>query len=36
LVGGQPFLAKPVNLHEVLACVQQQLGQARAPAVSTL
>ena len=36
LVGGQPFLAKPVNLHEVLACVQQQLGQARAPAASTL
>jgi CheY-like chemotaxis protein len=36
LVGGQPFLAKPVNLQEVLACVQQQLAQARAPAASTL
>ena len=35
-VGGQPFLAKPVNLQEVLACVQQQLAQTRAPAASTL
>ena len=26
LVGGFPFLAKPVVLSEVLACVQEQLG----------
>jgi DNA-binding response OmpR family regulator len=25
-VGGLPFLAKPVNLHEVLACLHQLLG----------
>ncbi len=25
VVGGLPFLAKPVNLQEVLACLQQQL-----------
>ena len=35
LVGGLPFLAKPVNLHEVLACLKHQLGTARAPAAST-
>ena len=34
LVGGQPFLAKPVNLREVLACLQQHLGSARPPAAS--
>jgi CheY-like chemotaxis protein len=26
LVGGLPFLAKPVNLQEVLACLQRYLG----------
>jgi CheY-like chemotaxis protein len=26
LVGGQPFLAKPVSLHEVLACLKKHLG----------
>ena len=25
LVGGLPFLAKPVNLHEVLACLERHL-----------
>lgn len=30
LVGGLPFLAKPVNLQEVLACLQQHLNLARA------
>jgi CheY-like chemotaxis protein len=35
LVGGLPFLAKPVNLQEVLTCLQHQLGTARAPAAST-
>jgi two-component system OmpR family response regulator len=35
LVGGQPFLAKPVNLHEVLACLQHHLRPAPAPAAST-
>ena len=35
LVGGLPFLAKPVNLKEVLACLQQHLGPARAPGVGT-
>lgn len=33
LVGGLPFLAKPVNLQEVLACLQQQLGIAHAPSL---
>jgi two-component system, OmpR family, response regulator len=33
LVGGEPFLAKPVNVREVLACLQQQLGPA--PPAST-
>jgi two-component system, OmpR family, response regulator len=32
LVGGQPFLAKPVNLQEVLACLEQHLGAPQAPA----
>ncbi len=27
LVGGLPFLAKPVNLQEVLACLRHHLGQ---------
>ena len=36
LVGGQPFLAKPVNLREVLTCLQHHLGRAPAPAASTL
>ena len=31
VVGGFPFLAKPVNLHEVLACLEQRLGPPRAP-----
>jgi CheY-like chemotaxis protein len=35
LVGGQPFLAKPVNLKEVLACLQQHLGPPRLPPAST-
>ena len=26
LVGGLPFLAKPVNLHEVLGCLERHLG----------
>ena len=34
LVGGLPFLAKPVNLKEVLACLQKHLGPARVPAAS--
>src|SRR5512137_2917892 len=33
LVGGQPFLAKPVNLHEVLGCLERHLGPS-APGVS--
>jgi len=33
LVGGLPFLAKPVNLQEVLACLQHHLGPARVPEV---
>jgi two-component system, OmpR family, response regulator len=32
LVGGLPFLAKPVNLQEVLACLQQHLAPPRVPA----
>jgi two-component system OmpR family response regulator len=35
LVGGQPFLAKPVNLREVLACVERQLRPPEGPAVIT-
>ena len=35
LVGGLPFLAKPVNLQEVLACLQHHLGSARAAVAST-
>jgi two-component system, OmpR family, response regulator len=33
-IGGLPFLAKPVNLQEVLACLQHHLGSAHAPAAS--
>ena len=32
LVGGLPFLAKPVSLQEVLTCLQQHLGPPRVPA----
>ena len=32
LVGGQPFLAKPVNLHEVLGCLERHLGPPQVPA----
>jgi len=32
VVGGLPFLAKPVNLHEVLACLEQHLGEPNMPA----
>ncbi len=32
LVGGLPFLAKPVNLREVLACLERHLGGSREPA----
>ncbi len=32
LVGGLPFLAKPVNLHEVLGCLERHLGPPRATA----
>jgi CheY-like chemotaxis protein len=31
LVGGQPFLAKPVDLREVLACLQRHLGTTALP-----
>ncbi len=36
LVGGLPFLAKPVDLREVLACLRHHLGPAPLPATSTL
>ena len=26
LIGGMPFLAKPVNMHEVLGCLERHLG----------
>jgi CheY-like chemotaxis protein len=35
LVGGLPFLAKPVNLQEVRACLEQHLGRSRAPAATS-
>ncbi len=35
LIGGLPFLAKPVNLQEVLTCLQQHLGPAKVPEVGT-
>ncbi len=34
LIGGLPFLAKPVNLHEVLGCLERHLGQPPRPASS--
>ncbi|MGO8927366.1 MAG: response regulator [Limisphaerales bacterium] len=34
LVGGQPFLAKPVDLREVLTCLERHLGAPGAPAAS--
>ena len=35
LVGGLPFLAKPVNLHEVLGCLEWQLGGSREPVAAS-
>ena len=35
MIGGQPFLAKPVNLHEVLGCLERQLGPPRPAAAPT-
>ena len=35
LVGGLPFLAKPVNLHDVLGCLERHLGGARAPVATS-
>ena len=35
LVGGLPFLAKPVNLHEVLGCLERHLGGSRATAATS-
>jgi CheY-like chemotaxis protein len=35
LVGGLPFLAKPVNLHEVLGCLERHLGAPCAPAAAS-
>jgi CheY-like chemotaxis protein len=35
LVGGLPFLAKPVDLHEVLTCLERHLGAPGGPAAST-
>ena len=35
LVGGLPFLAKPVNLQEVLTCLEHHLGPARVPEAGT-
>ena len=35
LVGELPFLAKPVNLEEVLACLEQHLGGSREPAATS-
>jgi two-component system, OmpR family, response regulator len=32
LIGGMPFLAKPVNLHEVLGCLERHLGAKTMPA----
>jgi len=32
LVGGLPFLAKPVNVNEVLTCLERHLGPASPPA----
>jgi two-component system, OmpR family, response regulator len=35
LVGGLPFLAKPVSLHEVLACLKKHLGAPQAPVANS-
>ena len=35
LVGGLPFLAKPVNLHEVLGCLERHLGAPQSSAVAS-
>ncbi len=35
LIGGLPFLAKPVNLQEVLTCLQHHLGPAQVSEVGT-
>jgi CheY-like chemotaxis protein len=35
LVGGLPFLAKPVNLQEVLTCLEHHLRPARVPEAGT-
>ncbi len=35
LVGGLPFLAKPVNLQEVLTCLQYHLSLPRPPAAGS-
>ena len=35
LVGGPPLLAKPVNLREVLACLEQHLGALQALVASS-
>ena len=35
LVGGLPFLAKPVDLREVLTCLERHLGAPPAPATAT-
>ena len=34
-IGGLPFLAKPVNLHEVLTCLERHLGAPGGSAAST-
>jgi CheY-like chemotaxis protein len=35
LVGELPFLAKPVSLHEVLACLKKHLGAWQAPVATS-
>jgi CheY-like chemotaxis protein len=35
LVGDLPFLAKPVNLQEVLTCLERHLGRSRASAATS-
>jgi two-component system OmpR family response regulator len=35
LVGGLPFLAKPVNLHEVVGCLERHLGTPQSSAVGS-
>ena len=35
LVGGLPFLAKPVNLHEALACLKKHLRALQAPVATS-